>query len=147
MTFSQLEHFPYVLTDLVWESWWTGYLVTVSSVVCWSGVCNVKALENMITWQKVDYDFQYHSQEFEALYNVLVVSQGASVLPVSCLPCSFLFSFQSVDVQAGSAWVVQPHRIMILKYIKSYVTVGQKEKKLHFQWVNHSIIKSVVLGF
>lgn len=46
------------------------------------GVHNVKALGNLITWQKVDYDFSYHQMEFPCNINVLITSEGRSLLPV-----------------------------------------------------------------
>ncbi|KAM4703692.1 mini-chromosome maintenance complex-binding protein isoform 2-T2 [Rhinophrynus dorsalis] len=46
-----------------------------------AGVHNVTALGNLITWQKVDYDFSYHQMEFPCNINVLVTSEGRSLLP------------------------------------------------------------------
>lgn len=51
--------------------------------VCCVGVRNVTALGNLITWQKVDYDFNYHQMEFPCNINVLIASEGRSLLPVS----------------------------------------------------------------
>ncbi|XP_053548632.1 mini-chromosome maintenance complex-binding protein [Bombina bombina] len=48
------------------------------------GVHNVTALGNLITWQKVDYDFSYHRMEFPCNINVLVTSEGRSLLPSDC---------------------------------------------------------------
>uniref|UniRef100_G1NFW4 Mini-chromosome maintenance complex-binding protein n=1 Tax=Meleagris gallopavo TaxID=9103 RepID=G1NFW4_MELGA len=48
------------------------------------GVQNVKALGNLITWQKVDYDFSYHQMEFPCNINVLITSEGRSLLPSDC---------------------------------------------------------------
>uniref|UniRef100_A0A8C2R2W2 Mini-chromosome maintenance complex-binding protein n=1 Tax=Capra hircus TaxID=9925 RepID=A0A8C2R2W2_CAPHI len=42
------------------------------------GVHNVTALSNLITWQKVDYDFSYHQMEFPCNIN------GRSLLPADC---------------------------------------------------------------
>ncbi|XP_061818098.1 mini-chromosome maintenance complex-binding protein [Nerophis lumbriciformis] len=49
-----------------------------------AGVRNVTALGNLITWQKVDYDFNYHQMEFPCNINVLVASEGRSLLPSDC---------------------------------------------------------------
>ncbi|NWQ61449.1 MCMBP protein, partial [Neopipo cinnamomea] len=49
-----------------------------------TGVHNVTALGNLITWQKVDYDFNYHRMEFPCNINVLVTSEGRSLLPSDC---------------------------------------------------------------
>lgn len=46
------------------------------------GVRNVTALGNVISWQKVDYDFNYHQMEFPCNINVLIASEGRSLLPV-----------------------------------------------------------------
>lgn len=40
------------------------------------------ALSNLITWQKVDYDFSYHQMEFPCNINVFITSEGRSLLPV-----------------------------------------------------------------
>uniref|UniRef100_A0A2K6NHM0 Mini-chromosome maintenance complex-binding protein n=1 Tax=Rhinopithecus roxellana TaxID=61622 RepID=A0A2K6NHM0_RHIRO len=48
------------------------------------GVHNVTALSNLITWQKVDYDFSYHQMEFPCNINVLITSEGRSLLPADC---------------------------------------------------------------
>ncbi|XP_045077167.1 mini-chromosome maintenance complex-binding protein [Coregonus clupeaformis] len=47
-------------------------------------VRNITALGNLISWQKVDYDFNYHQMEFPCNINVLVTSEGRSLLPSDC---------------------------------------------------------------
>ncbi|XP_032365836.1 mini-chromosome maintenance complex-binding protein [Etheostoma spectabile] len=49
-----------------------------------TGVRNITALGNLITWQKVDYDFNYHQMEFPCNINVLIASEGRSLLPSDC---------------------------------------------------------------
>ncbi|XP_061140415.1 mini-chromosome maintenance complex-binding protein [Syngnathus typhle] len=49
-----------------------------------TGVRNVTALGNVITWQKVDYDFNYHQMEFPCNINVLIASEGRSLLSSDC---------------------------------------------------------------
>ncbi|XP_029305417.1 mini-chromosome maintenance complex-binding protein [Cottoperca gobio] len=49
-----------------------------------AGVRNVTALGNLISWQKVDYDFNYHQMEFPCNINVLIASEGRSLLPSDC---------------------------------------------------------------
>ena len=44
---------------------------------------NVKALADVIKWQKVDYDFQWHPIPVHSDVNVVVLSEGESLLPVS----------------------------------------------------------------
>ncbi|XP_026992101.2 mini-chromosome maintenance complex-binding protein isoform X2 [Tachysurus fulvidraco] len=46
-----------------------------------TGVRNITALGNLISWQKVDYDFNYHQMEFPCNINVLIMSEGRSLLP------------------------------------------------------------------
>lgn len=41
------------------------------------------ALGNLMRWQRVNYDFKFHSQEFTADVPVLTLSEGKSLLPVS----------------------------------------------------------------
>ncbi|XP_035982630.1 mini-chromosome maintenance complex-binding protein isoform X1 [Fundulus heteroclitus] len=49
-----------------------------------TGVRNVTALGNLISWQKVDYDFNFHQMEFPSNVNVLIASEGRSLLPSDC---------------------------------------------------------------
>lgn len=48
------------------------------------GVRNITALGNLISWQKVEYDFNFHQMEFPCNINVLVTSEGRSLLPSDC---------------------------------------------------------------
>ncbi|KAM4607884.1 mini-chromosome maintenance complex-binding protein [Polymixia lowei] len=49
-----------------------------------TGVRNITTLGNLISWQKVDYDFNYHQMEFPCNINVLIASEGRSLLPSDC---------------------------------------------------------------
>ncbi|KAM6998067.1 mini-chromosome maintenance complex-binding protein [Tautogolabrus adspersus] len=49
-----------------------------------AGVRNITALGNVISWQKVEYDFNYHQMEFPCNINVLITSEGRSLLPADC---------------------------------------------------------------
>jgi len=51
--------------------------------IVFSGVKNMTALGNLISWQKVEYDFCYHKQDFLANVAVLVLSEAKSFFPVS----------------------------------------------------------------
>jgi len=42
---------------------------------------NLTAIGNLISWQKVDYDFKYHTLEYETDIPVMVMSEGRSLLP------------------------------------------------------------------
>jgi len=49
------------------------------------GVANMSALGSVISWQKLDYDFQFHQQPFHTDIAVLVLSEGKSMLKVCVL--------------------------------------------------------------
>ena len=51
--------------------------------VCFAGVQNITALGNLITWQKVEYDFDFHKQDFPCNILALVLSEGKSILKVT----------------------------------------------------------------
>ncbi|XP_059169652.1 mini-chromosome maintenance complex-binding protein-like [Physella acuta] len=46
-----------------------------------TGVTNVKALADVINWQKVDYDFKWHPIPVPTNIHVLTLSEGESLLP------------------------------------------------------------------
>ncbi len=48
-----------------------------------AGVRNITALGNLVKWQKVEYNFIYHKQDFNTNINVLILSEGRSMLSVS----------------------------------------------------------------
>lgn len=47
------------------------------------GINNLKALRELIKWQKLNYDFNFHSLEMETDVTVFVLSEGKSMLPVN----------------------------------------------------------------
>ena len=49
-----------------------------------NGVKNVTALENVILWQKLEYDFKFYKAEFTTNLLVLILSEGKSLLPSDC---------------------------------------------------------------
>ena len=59
-----------------------------------SGVKNISALGYMVNWQKVEYDFDFHKQDFVCNVSALILSEGKSILPVRacffCLSCLLL---------------------------------------------------------
>ena len=81
--------------DRYWRNALTDYLLvdygflnhcTTLSKVCGvhvTGVRNMAALGNVINWQKVDYDFNFHQQPFHTDILTLVLSEGKSILKVS----------------------------------------------------------------
>ena len=46
------------------------------------GVANMAALGSVVSWQKLDYDFEFHRQPFHTDIAVLVLSEGKSLLKV-----------------------------------------------------------------
>lgn len=49
-----------------------------------NGVKNVTALGSVISWQKLEYDFNFYKAEFTTNLLVLVLSEGKSLLPSDC---------------------------------------------------------------
>ena len=52
------------------------------SIPMYQGVLNVRALSELIMWQRVQYNFQFHRNEFQADLPVLVLSEGRSIFTV-----------------------------------------------------------------
>lgn len=48
------------------------------------GLMNFNSIKDIITWQKVNYDFNYHQQEFPTNIRVLTLSETKSILPADC---------------------------------------------------------------
>ena len=59
------------------------------TIIYLTGVTNMTAIGNVISWQKVDYDFNFHQQEFTTNIVALVLSEGKSILKV------FIYDFCS----------------------------------------------------
>lgn len=49
-----------------------------------NGVANMAALGDVVSWQKLDYDFEFHRQPFHSDIAVLVLSEGKSLLKCDC---------------------------------------------------------------
>ena len=47
------------------------------------GLLNINSIKDIIRWQKINYDFSYHQQEFLTNMRILILSQTKSILPVS----------------------------------------------------------------
>lgn len=47
------------------------------------GLQNIEALGNIISWQRLTYDFKFHSVQIDTDLKVLVISEGKSILPVT----------------------------------------------------------------
>jgi hypothetical protein len=49
-----------------------------------TGVQNVTALGTLISWQKLEYDFHFYKTDFKSNLQILVLSEGKSMLPCDC---------------------------------------------------------------
>jgi hypothetical protein len=54
------------------------------------GLINMHALNDIIKWQKLNYDFEFHSQEFLTNIRVLILSNSKSILAVRIILFYFL---------------------------------------------------------
>ena len=68
-------------------------MVSLMCVSC-AGVQNITSLGTLITWQKVEYDFDFHKQDFPCNIPALVLSEGKSILKVSRLVLVHIFFFR-----------------------------------------------------
>ncbi|KAJ2944134.1 hypothetical protein O0L34_g18103 [Tuta absoluta] len=96
-----------------------------------AGVTNVAALGHLINNQRVEYDFKYYKMEFDADVNVLILSEGKSLLPSDYhLPLqpeeSSLEIFQAI-VEAATYYLKED----IMNVIRTYLT--------SLQMVNYTI--------
>lgn len=71
------------------------------------------ALGNMISWQRLDYDFSFHKQEFMTDIITLVLSEGKSILKVIYL-WKALCICVSVYVSAIGKWVTHLFNSLLL---------------------------------
>ena len=58
------------------------WIYLLRCVLYFAGVANMTALGNVVSWQKLDYDFEFHKQPFHTDMAVLVLSEGKSLLKV-----------------------------------------------------------------
>eukprot|EP00112_Aurelia_sp_Birch-Aquarium-sp1_P024162 Seg750.7 transcript_id=Seg750.7/GoldUCD/mRNA.D3Y31 product="Mini-chromosome maintenance complex-binding protein" protein_id=Seg750.7/GoldUCD/D3Y31 len=49
------------------------------------GVQNITAIGNVIQWQKVAYDFQFHSCDMKTDITILILSEARSILQCDCI--------------------------------------------------------------
>ena len=60
---------------------WLDETVMTDGQLSPTGVRNLTSLGNLITWQKLEYDFQFQKMEYDTDVGVLVMSEGRSMLP------------------------------------------------------------------
>ncbi|XP_041866407.1 mini-chromosome maintenance complex-binding protein isoform X2 [Melanotaenia boesemani] len=90
-----------------------------------TGVRNVAALGNLISWQKVDYDFNYHQMEFPCNINVLIASEGRSLLPSDCQIHLQPQVAPSHMEEYLSSIHIHPHASSQLNKFRIYLTVAR----------------------
>ena len=65
------------------------------------GLLNINSLKDIIRWQKINYDFSYHQQEFQTNMRILILSETKSILPVSFLNKIVSFFFKLISLIFG----------------------------------------------
>ncbi|XP_077992480.1 mini-chromosome maintenance complex-binding protein-like [Glandiceps talaboti] len=91
-----------------------------------NGVQNVTALGNVISWQKVDYDFNYHRSEFPTNIEVLTLSEGKSLLPSdSQVPIKVQTTSCSSSVGDSFAAIHRSLTPVLLSRFRTYISVIQ----------------------
>lgn len=80
------------------------------------------ALGNLISWQKVDYDFNYHQMEFPCNINVLIASEGRSLLPVGHSPLLHL-----ARDREGLGFHQFVHRLSRISFIYSHIYIKNRQ--------------------
>ena len=76
-----------------------------------TGVKNITALGNLISWQKVEYDFRFHRQDFLSNVSVLILSEAKSILPVSV----------NVSTVRGEMAEIQNNLLVKVKFQKTFL--------------------------
>jgi hypothetical protein len=86
-----------------------------------NGVANITALGDVVSWQKLDYDFEFHRQPFPTNINVLVMSEGKSILKCDC-QVPLLHDMQALstldETYRGIDTYLTPH---LLRRIRAYL--------------------------
>ena len=71
------------LRDPILDSGASSEVNTALLILFVAGVKNITALGNVIQWQKVEYDFNFHKVDFPTNIICLVLSEGKSLMKVS----------------------------------------------------------------
>lgn len=86
------------------------------------GVKNITALGNLISWQKVEYDFRFHRQDFLSNISVLILSEAKSILPSDCLvPLNPACKIESLQRHFSQLDVVLTPEF--LSHVRRYLTI------------------------
>ncbi|XP_022091881.1 mini-chromosome maintenance complex-binding protein-like isoform X2 [Acanthaster planci] len=88
-----------------------------------NGVHNLAAIGNAISWQKVDYDFEFHKTEFKTNLVFLVTSEGKSLLPHDCqVVLQPKTSLNIADVQRGIHQLISSGSVNLTR-IRTYLGI------------------------
>lgn len=94
------------------------------------GLMNFNSLRDIITWQKLSYDFSYHQQEFSTNMKVLTLSETKSILPcdfqVKLQPNVDRFDADSYESFAKHIFESSSSSNNLLNNIRSYFTILSK---------------------
>ena len=60
---------------------WLDETVMTDGQLSATGVKNLTSLGNLITWQKLEYDFEFQKMEYDTDVPCLIMSEGRSMLP------------------------------------------------------------------
>lgn len=98
------------------------------------GLLNVQALSDIIKWQKLNYDFGFHPQEFNTNIRVLILSNGKSILPNDCqlkmlIPSDVNYNDYDANLEKFFA-----HHSLFIDNLRKYLTlVADLEYKINEQ--------------
>jgi len=100
------------------------------------GVQSVTALGTIISWQKLEYDFNFYKTDFLSNVQILVVSEGKSMLPCDC-QVKLHPSTSNVDViNSLSPEVIEKIRVYLgLARFCGYSVSQDMQKKLQEDFV------------
>ncbi|XP_071949146.1 mini-chromosome maintenance complex-binding protein-like [Antedon mediterranea] len=84
------------------------------------GIENLKALGNAITWQKLQYDFNFHTADFPTNLVLLILSEAKSMLPSDC-HIKLEYSHTDEQLSVGFDNVMSKLNDSVLTKIRSYL--------------------------
>lgn len=104
-----------------------------------NGVKNITALGNVISWQKLEYDFNYYKAEFATNLLVLILSEGKSLLPSDChvvlRPREASESVERVLSSVSSASLERMRAFLGLARLAEYSLTSEMQKVLQDDFV------------
>ncbi|XP_045190600.2 mini-chromosome maintenance complex-binding protein-like isoform X2 [Mercenaria mercenaria] len=109
-----------------------------------NGVKNIQSLGNVINWQKVEYDFEFHRQEFQSNISALIVSEGRSILPSDCFvplqckeqPSDLRSYFQQLDSILTDDFLTKCRTYIGLAKHMDYGLSDEVQKKIQDDFVS-----------